>query len=146
MTLGGPGKAERPTETLVVSDAADEIETRPVTLHIAVRTADASRLAELCKNTDAFLQADPAELQELLRLMRAVLLSGEPVPAPKERKTRALPFTKDNIKRRIDAVREAGLDVTGVLTDGTVLTENRRDKSGLTGKPKLRDAREMLDA
>jgi hypothetical protein len=94
---------------------------------------------------EAFHDADAGEVKELLWLLREAVLNG--VTAPKERKTRALPFTKDNIKRRIDAVREAGLDVAGVTSDGTVLTENRRDKApGLTGKPKLRDAREMLDA
>jgi hypothetical protein len=35
--------------------------------------------------------------------------------------TRALPFTKANIRRRIDAAREAGLIVTGLAADGTVL-------------------------
>ena len=38
--------------------------------------------------------------------------------------TRALPFTKASIKRRIDAAHEAGLFVTGILPDGTVLTSN----------------------
>jgi hypothetical protein len=36
--------------------------------------------------------------------------------------TRALPFTKANIKRRIEAAHEAGLFVTAILPDGTVLT------------------------
>jgi hypothetical protein len=103
-----------------------------------------ARFAELCKDDAAFHAADAGEVKELLGQLREIVLNGV---APKERKTRALPFTKDNIKRRIDAVREAGLDVAGVTSDGTVLTETRRDKaSGLTGKPKLRDAREMLDA
>jgi hypothetical protein len=35
--------------------------------------------------------------------------------------TRALPFTKANLRRRIDAVIEAGLYVTGITPDGTVL-------------------------
>jgi hypothetical protein len=36
--------------------------------------------------------------------------------------TRALSFTKASIKRRIEAKREAGLLVTGITADGTVLT------------------------
>jgi biotin operon repressor len=36
--------------------------------------------------------------------------------------TRALSFTKASIKRRIEAIREAGLSVTGITADGTVLT------------------------
>jgi hypothetical protein len=35
--------------------------------------------------------------------------------------TKPLPFTKANIRRRIDAVIEAGLYVTGIAPDGTVL-------------------------
>jgi hypothetical protein len=40
--------------------------------------------------------------------------------------TKALPFTKANLKRRIDAAHEAGLFVTSILPDGTVLTADRR--------------------
>jgi hypothetical protein len=36
--------------------------------------------------------------------------------------TRALPFSKANIKRRIDALREAGIPIAGITADGTVLT------------------------
>jgi hypothetical protein len=36
--------------------------------------------------------------------------------------TRALPFSKASIKRRCDAAREAGLFVTAITPDGTVLT------------------------
>jgi hypothetical protein len=36
--------------------------------------------------------------------------------------TRALSFTKASIKRRIEALREAGLVVTGITADGTLLT------------------------
>jgi hypothetical protein len=36
--------------------------------------------------------------------------------------TKPLPFTKANIRRRIEAVKEAGLHVTGIAPDGTVLT------------------------
>jgi hypothetical protein len=35
--------------------------------------------------------------------------------------TRALPFTRANIRRRIEAAKEAGLNVTGIAPDGTVL-------------------------
>lgn len=35
--------------------------------------------------------------------------------------TRAIPFSKANIKRRIEAAREAGLDPTGITADGTLL-------------------------
>jgi hypothetical protein len=40
--------------------------------------------------------------------------------------TRALIVTKANIKRRIEAVQEAGLFVTGILPDGTILTADNR--------------------
>jgi hypothetical protein len=39
--------------------------------------------------------------------------------------TRALPFTKDSIKRRINAVREAGLFVIGIRTDGTLIVGDK---------------------
>lgn len=35
--------------------------------------------------------------------------------------SRALPFTKANIRRRIEAAREAGLLVTGIAADGTLI-------------------------
>jgi hypothetical protein len=59
------------------------------------------------------------------------------------------PYTKLAIERRIKAAIAAGLNVVGVLPDGTVLTESRENASGataerLTGRPKLRDAREKL--
>lgn len=40
--------------------------------------------------------------------------------------TQRLPFTKANLRKRIDAAREAGLDVSGILTDGTLLTADSR--------------------
>jgi hypothetical protein len=39
--------------------------------------------------------------------------------------TRAIPFTKAQIKRAIEAAREAGLRVRGIAPDGTVLLEER---------------------
>lgn len=36
--------------------------------------------------------------------------------------TRALPFTKATVRRAIALAREAGLTVTGIAPDGTVLT------------------------
>jgi hypothetical protein len=36
--------------------------------------------------------------------------------------TRAISPSKANIKRRIDALREAGLVITGITADGTLLT------------------------
>jgi hypothetical protein len=39
--------------------------------------------------------------------------------------TRAIPFTKAQIKRAIDAARQAGLRVTGIAPDGTLLLEER---------------------
>jgi hypothetical protein len=63
--------------------------------------------------------------------------------------TRQNPYTQRAIERAIRAAMAAGLRVTGVLPDGTVLTETR-DKApcgpapALTGKPALRDAREKL--
>jgi hypothetical protein len=38
--------------------------------------------------------------------------------------TRALPYTKAGLKRRIDAALESGLYVAGVCSDGTVLTSH----------------------
>jgi hypothetical protein len=40
--------------------------------------------------------------------------------------TRAIPITKADLKRRIDAAHAAGLFVTGILPDGTVLTAQRQ--------------------
>lgn len=36
--------------------------------------------------------------------------------------TRALPYTQASVRRRIEAARKSGLRVTGIATDGTVLT------------------------
>lgn len=63
--------------------------------------------------------------------------------------TRQNPYTQRAIERAIRAALCAGLRVTGVRPDGTVLTE-AGDRPAptpaptLTGKPKLRDAREKL--
>jgi hypothetical protein len=59
------------------------------------------------------------------------------------------PYTQRQIERAIRAALGAGLTVTGVRPDGTVLTE-KPDKWAvaagppLTPHPKLRDAREKL--
>lgn len=63
--------------------------------------------------------------------------------------TRQNPYTQAAITRAIKAAMKAGLLVTGVRPDGTVLTESPRnppprDFGGLTAPPKLRDAREKL--
>jgi hypothetical protein len=42
--------------------------------------------------------------------------------------TRALPFTKANLRRRITAAREEGLRVTGIKPDGTLITAEAVDK------------------
>ena len=39
--------------------------------------------------------------------------------------TRALPFTKANLKRRIDAAREAKLHVIGMKSDGTLIVADK---------------------
>ncbi|MBR1198851.1 hypothetical protein JQ574_22905 [Bradyrhizobium sp. AUGA SZCCT0158] len=59
------------------------------------------------------------------------------------------PYTQRAIERAIRAALAAGLRVTGVQPDGTVLTDGRENTASpgrpdLTGKPKLRDAREKL--
>lgn len=36
--------------------------------------------------------------------------------------TRALPYTQASVRRRIEAAKKAGLRVTGIAADGTVLT------------------------
>jgi hypothetical protein len=38
--------------------------------------------------------------------------------------TRALSFTKASVKRAVSAAREAGLCVTGIGPDGTVIVDN----------------------
>jgi hypothetical protein len=65
--------------------------------------------------------------------------------------TRQNPYTQRMIERAIKAAMSAGLVVTGVRPDGTVLTESRENRAtagstGLTGQPRLRDAREKLGA
>jgi hypothetical protein len=59
------------------------------------------------------------------------------------------PYTKRAIKRRIEAALAAGLSVVALQPNGTILTEDRENTAGdpvsrLTGRPKLRDAREKL--
>jgi hypothetical protein len=49
--------------------------------------------------------------------------------------TRPLPFTKANIRRRIEAAQEAGLPVTGITADGTLIIGDK------PAEP-LRDTRE----
>lgn len=63
--------------------------------------------------------------------------------------TRQNPYTQRAIERAIRAALGAGLRVTGVLPDGTVLTESRDNAASaphanLTQRPQLRDAREKL--
>ena len=63
--------------------------------------------------------------------------------------TRQNPYTQRAIERAIKAALGAGLRVVGVRPDGTVLTEVRENATAmalapLTGRPKLRDAREKL--
>lgn len=65
--------------------------------------------------------------------------------------TRQNPYTQRMIERAIKAAMSAGLVVTGVRADGTVLTQSMgnpplHDRNGLTAKPGLRDAREKLGA
>lgn len=59
------------------------------------------------------------------------------------------PYTQRMIERAIKAAISAGLVVTGVRPDGTVLTESRENRpaqpaGGLTPPGKPRDAREKL--
>jgi hypothetical protein len=63
--------------------------------------------------------------------------------------TRQNPYTQRQIERAIRAAMAAGLAVTGVRPDGTVLTEKPDNWAGaparpLTPQPKPRDAREKL--
>ncbi len=51
--------------------------------------------------------------------------------------TKPLPFTKASIRRAIDSAREAGLRVTAIRHDGTVLAE---DRSATPGDEGLRDS------
>jgi hypothetical protein len=49
--------------------------------------------------------------------------------------TRPIPFTKAQIKRAIEAAREAGLHVRGIALDGTLLLEERdQDREHLRDK------------
>ena len=59
------------------------------------------------------------------------------------------PYTQRAIERAIRAAMAAGLQVTGVQPDGTVLTAAPKNptpagRMPLTAKPALRDAREKL--
>jgi hypothetical protein len=78
---------------------------------------DASRLAELCKNDDAFRKADPAELQELLRLLREMILNGvkpvKPTTEKARRPRRASP-TQAQVRNVVKAAMNAGLAVSRV--------------------------------
>lgn len=38
--------------------------------------------------------------------------------------TRALPFTKSSLRRAIEAARAAGLQVTGIRPDGTLIVHD----------------------
>jgi hypothetical protein len=38
--------------------------------------------------------------------------------------TRAIPFTKARLRRAIEAAREAGLRVTGIRPDGTLIVDD----------------------
>jgi hypothetical protein len=63
--------------------------------------------------------------------------------------TRALPFTQASVLRRISAAQKAGLRVTGIGPDGTVLTDtgesdNSDGRLRLAIPPKPRDAREKF--
>lgn len=63
--------------------------------------------------------------------------------------TRQNPYTQRAIERAIRAALSAGLTVTGVRPDGTVLTEPGKispapPPTPLTPSPKPRDAREKL--
>jgi hypothetical protein len=49
--------------------------------------------------------------------------------------TRAIPFTKAQIRRAIEVAREAGLRVRGIAPDGTLLLEERdQDRERLGDK------------
>ena len=52
--------------------------------------------------------------------------------------TRAIPFTKAQLRRAIEAARESGLRVTGIAPDGTLLLEERdpQDADRQDGKPR----------
>jgi hypothetical protein len=62
--------------------------------------------------------------------------------------TKALPFTEAKIERAIRGARAAGLEIgaVAIAPDGTVVIYGpvETEKIGLTGKPRLRDAREKL--
>jgi hypothetical protein len=51
--------------------------------------------------------------------------------------TRALPFTEASLRRAIAAARKAGLQVTGIGPDGTVLVANSVDNSAARLNDKL---------
>jgi len=56
------------------------------------------------------------------------------------------PYTQRMIERAIKAALATGLRVVGVRPDGTVLTDDKSTNAALTNGPRLRDAREKLDA
>jgi hypothetical protein len=43
--------------------------------------------------------------------------------------TRAIPFTKARLRRAIEAAREAGLRVTGIRPDGTLIVDENPQPS-----------------
>jgi hypothetical protein len=51
--------------------------------------------------------------------------------------TRALPFTEASLRRAISAARKAGLHVTGIRPDGTVLVASAVDNSSTAPIEKL---------
>jgi hypothetical protein len=53
----------------------------------------------------------------------------------RDQMSRAIPFTKAQIRRAIDAAREAGLRVTGIAPDGTLLLEERDGGLGGEDRP-----------
>jgi hypothetical protein len=61
-------------------------------------------------------------------------------PPKKKRKSRALP-TKASIKRRVAAAREAGLDVSAIQPDGTILTGKPSEPTAAPDDSKWSDLR-----
>jgi hypothetical protein len=64
--------------------------------------------------------------------------------------TKALPFTQAHAERAIKAARKLGLKVTGMtIAPGGIIQiqtaeQGETSPAALTGRPKLRDAREKL--
>ncbi len=58
--------------------------------------------------------------------------------------TRALPFTQAGLRRAIEAARKAGLRVTGIRPDGTLIVEEQNQQVTAPATAPLEDEQEVV--